>query len=104
MVKWEIIWIVFCVNYVSTVLNEINVNSNKNHGSILLEITFWITASYGYDNLKLYYLPNFIILIARCVNDRILELFFQFICIVGIYAFFSCIVEITIATATTTML
>ena len=30
MLKWEIIWIVRFVNYVSVDLNEINDNSNKN--------------------------------------------------------------------------
>ena len=35
MFKWEIIWIVRFVNYVSVDLNEINDNSNKNSDSIL---------------------------------------------------------------------
>ena len=35
MLKWEIIWIVRFVNYVSVDLNEINDNSNNNSDSIL---------------------------------------------------------------------
>ena len=35
MFKWEIIWIVPFVNYVSIVFNETNDNSNKNPGLIL---------------------------------------------------------------------
>ena len=35
MFKWEMIWIVGFVNYVSIVFNEINKNSNKNSDSIL---------------------------------------------------------------------
>ena len=33
-------------------------------------------------------LPQFIIVIARCVNDHVLELFFKFQCILRIYAWF----------------
>ena len=35
MFKWEMIWIVCFVNYVSVDLNEINDNLNKNSDSIL---------------------------------------------------------------------
>ena len=78
------------VNFVSIVFNEINDDSNKNSGSVLQKILFWIDASYSYDNVRnswLWYLHNFIIMIARCVNEWILELF-KFPCIVPIYAWF----------------
>ena len=91
MFKWEIIWIVPFVNYVSIVLYEINDNSNENPGSILWETTFWIIASYSYDNLRnswLCYFRNFIIVIERCVNDWIFLTFYKFPCIVWIYAWF----------------
>ena len=35
MFKWEIIWLVCFVNYVSVDVNEINDNSNKNSDSML---------------------------------------------------------------------
>ena len=95
------------VNYVSIVFNEINDNSNKNPGSILKEINFWIIASYSYDNLRnswLWYFRNVIIVIARCVNDLILELFSNFRALCESMYDFSCIVDITIATTTPTML
>ena len=46
----------------------------------------------------------FIIVIARCVYDWILELFSNFRALCESMHDFSCIVEITIATATPTML
>ena len=46
----------------------------------------------------------FIIVIARCVNDRIVELYSNFRTLCESMHDFSCIAEITIATATPTML
>ena len=107
MFKWEMIWIGGFVNYVSIVFNEINNNSNTNSGSILWEITFCIIVSYSYDNLRnswLWYVRNFIIVIARCVNDWNFELFSKFRALCESTHAFSCIVEITIAKATPTIL
>ena len=99
--------IVRFVNYVSVDLNEINDNSNKNSDLILWGINFWIIGSYSYENLRnswLWYFRNFIIVIARCVNDQILELDSNFRALCESMHDFSCIVEISIATATPTML
>ena len=89
MFKWEIIWMVRFVYCVSIDFNEIYVNSNKNSGSIFKERAFWIIASHSYDTLRnswLWYFRNFIIVIARCVNDWIFGTLFKFPCIVRIYA------------------
>ena len=106
MFKWKIIWIVCFVICVSIYFNEIYVNSNKNSDSILYERAFWKIASHSYDtwrNLWLWYFRNFFIEFARCVNDWILELS-NFLALCESMHDFSCIVEITIATATPTML
>ena len=95
------------INCVSIDFDEIYVNSNKNPGSILYERAFWIILSHSYDTLKnswLWYFRNFIIVIARCANDWILELFKIFRALCESMHDFSCIVEITIATAAPTML
>ena len=105
--KLEIIWIVRFVNCASIDFDEIYINSNKNSGSILYERTFWIIASHSYTTLRnawLWYLRNFISVITGCVNDWILELFPNFRALCESMHDFSCIVEITIATATPTML
>ena len=91
MFKMEIIWIVRFVNYVWIVLMKLMVLQIRIFSSILQELNFWIIEPYSYDNLKnwwRWYFCNFIIVIARCVNDWILELFFKFPCIVRIYAWF----------------
>ena len=104
--KLEIIWIGF-VNCASKDFDEIYVNSNKNSGSIMWERAFWIIASHGYTTLRntwLWYFRNFIIVVTGCGNDWILELFSNFRALCESMHDFSCIVEITIATATPTML
>ena len=73
---------------------------------ILLEITFWIIALYGYDNLRnswQWFFRNFIIVITS-VTESILELFSTFRALCKSMHAFSCIVEIAIATAIPTML
>ena len=97
------IWIVRFINCVSIDFNEIYVHSYKNPGSILYERAFWIIATHSYDSLRnswLWYFRNFVIVIARCVNDWILELFSNLRALCESMHDFSCIVESTTATPT----
>ena len=70
-------------------LCDINDNQKNQFCSILLDITFWIFVLYGWDTLRNAWLQCFhkyIIVIARSVNDWIVEFFFKFLSIMRIYA------------------